>query len=175
MRDRTPFGPRGIIIVDTVNIMSMLTASTMSDHSISKCSVLLLALCLGVAPAPEAAELTVRILAPEDAGGQVACSVHSEAAGFPESGPKELRRTAPWAPGGVTLVFTNLVAGRIAVAASLDRNENGRLDKGLFGIPKEEWGVSGGARPAMRAPRFEEAAFVLPEGTNTHIEIRLKR
>jgi uncharacterized protein (DUF2141 family) len=162
-------------MIDTVNMMDMLTVSTMNNDSKMMRSLWLLAALTCLRPALAAAELKVRIVGPEDGRGLVACSVHVAPEGFPESGPKELRQAVPWVPGGVTLVFSNLVAGRIAVAATLDRNSNGLLDKGLFGIPKEEWGVSGGVRPAMRAPKFDEAAFNLAEGTNKILEIRLQR
>jgi uncharacterized protein (DUF2141 family) len=122
-----------------------------------------------------ASDLTVRWTGPSDVVGTVHGSLHSDGSEFPD-GVRPLRALhGPWSPDGVTLVFTNLPAGRYSVASFLDRNGNGRLDKGVFGIPKEEWGVSGNRRPSLRAPRFEESALELPPGTNLVIEIHLAR
>lgn len=49
--------------------------------------------------------------------------------------------------------------GEYALAASLDANGNGRLDRNTFGYPTEPFGFSRGFRPTMRGPRFQECAF----------------
>lgn len=70
-------------------------------------------------------------------------------------------------PGGTTCIFENIKPGTYAVSVIHDRNGNGRLDTNLLGIPKEAWGVSNGARPALRAPRFAEAAFRVAAANKT--------
>ena len=65
--------------------------------------------------------------------------------------------------------------GTYAVAASHDANGNGRTDTNWVGIPTEAWGVSNNVRPRLRAPRFEEAAFELPETKSLRLQIRLAR
>lgn len=49
--------------------------------------------------------------------------------------------------------------GEYAVAASLDVNGNGKLDRNSFGYPVEPFGFSRGFRPTVRGPRFQECAF----------------
>lgn len=51
-------------------------------------------------------------------------------------------------------------AGTYAIALTHDLNGNRRTDTDFLGRPTEDWGVSRGARPLLRAPRFDEAAFV---------------
>lgn len=49
--------------------------------------------------------------------------------------------------------------GEYAVAASLDVNANGKLDRNSFGYPIEPFGFSRGFRPSVRGPRFQECSF----------------
>ncbi len=63
-------------------------------------------------------------------------------------------------------------SGTYAVAVMDDANGNGKLDTSWLGAPTEGWGVSRNAKPAMRAPRFDECAVELKPGTTLSIEIR---
>lgn len=58
-----------------------------------------------------------------------------------------------------TVDFENITSGKYAIAAFLDENGDGKLSTNFMGIPKERYGFSNNVRPAMRAARFEEAAF----------------
>ncbi len=73
----------------------------------------------------------------------------------------------------VAVVFKNLIPGTYAIAAFFDENDNGKMDTNLFGIPKEKYGFSNNARPAMRAATFKEASFAVTNKDNT-ILIKLK-
>jgi uncharacterized protein (DUF2141 family) len=73
----------------------------------------------------------------------------------------------------VIVSFDAIPAGNYAIAAFLDENGNGVMDKNLLGIPKEKYGFSNNPAPAMRAAKFEEAAFELVSGAQT-IGIKLK-
>lgn len=65
---------------------------------------------------------------------------------------------------GVTCRFADVAPGRYAVSVVHDLNGNRRIDTTLIGLPTEAWGVSKGVRPTLRAPRFDEAAFVVQDG-----------
>ncbi len=93
--------------------------------------------------------------------GNVRVVVYSEAdaALFPDRSPP-LKQSVAATGKPVTFYFNNLVAGKYAVLAFHDENSNEILDRNLFGIPKERWGVTG-QRPFGRAPRFAESIFVL--------------
>lgn len=56
----------------------------------------------------------------------------------------------------VTVSFNDLVQGKYIVKVFHDLNENTKLDTGMFGIPKEPWGVSNNIRPTMSAPKPED-------------------
>ena len=113
-------------------------------------------------PPADAAELQVRVDGITTADGTVSCGLFIGEAGFPDDDREARTQRLPADPAGVTCRFEDVPAGRAAVAVSHDANGNGRLDKNFLGIPREAWGVSRGARPALRAPRFAEAAFEVP-------------
>lgn len=59
--------------------------------------------------------------------------------------------------GCAEYVFKNVPYGEYAVKFFHDENGSGKLDKGLFGIPKEEYGFSNNAV----SPNYEKAKFEL--------------
>lgn len=122
-----------------------------------------------------AADLTVRVSGIKSQEGSIGCALFaaSEADSFPSDGARAQRSAEPDTEG-VVCRFEDVEAGRYAVSVSHDLNENGKVDTRAFGIPKEPWGVSNGARPRMRAPRFEEAAFDLADGEEKEIEVTVK-
>lgn len=88
------------------------------------------------------------------AGGTVFRSLD----GWPENNAKS------YAHGGVpihgnhaTLTF-HLPAGRYAVAVLHDENENHKLDRNFFGIPKEGFGFANNPHVGLKAPDWKTAA-----------------
>lgn len=54
--------------------------------------------------------------------------------------------------------------GDYAIAVYHDENGNGKMDKRMFGIPKEPYGFSNNFRPLMSAPRFSDCQFSVGDG-----------
>ncbi len=76
-------------------------------------------------------------------------------------------------PGSVTVSVKSIPPGRYAVQAYHDEDGNGRLHKGLLGIPAEAIGFSRDARVRLGAPSFEDAAITVAEpATATQIRLR---
>lgn len=58
--------------------------------------------------------------------------------------------------------FPGLAPGVYGVKAFIDRNGNGSLDAGAFGMPSEPWGMSWKTKkPTLRPPRFSDYSFAL--------------
>jgi uncharacterized protein (DUF2141 family) len=72
----------------------------------------------------------------------------------------------------LTLTFENLPFGTYAVSVHHDINENGRLDKNFFGIPREPFGVSNNPKKFFGPPSFDQAKFLFKE-SNQKIVIEL--
>lgn len=61
-------------------------------------------------------------------------------------------------PGGkssVQITF-NLPPGEYAVSIFQDVNEDGKMNKNMFGAPSEPYGFSNGFKPKFSAPTFED-------------------
>lgn len=57
------------------------------------------------------------------------------------------------------VVIDGLMAGTYAIAVFQDLNEDGILNKGVFGVPSEPYGFSNNARGKFGPPSFQAAAF----------------
>ena len=66
---------------------------------------------------------------------------------------------APARAGTTVVLVPNVPPGRYAAQGFHDRNANGKVDRALFGIPKEGVGFSNDAKIHMAPPRFEDAVF----------------
>lgn len=80
---------------------------------------------------------------------------------------------APAVEGTTIVTVRNVPAGRYAAQAFHDKNSNGEVDRGLFGIPLEGVGFSNDARIRMSPPRFDEAAF-RHDTADQHITFKLR-
>lgn len=74
---------------------------------------------------------------------------------------------APARKGRVEVVVRGVPPGRYAAQITHDENGNKKVDRGLFGIPREGIGFSNNVRVHLRAPRFAEAAFTVTGGPQT--------
>jgi uncharacterized protein (DUF2141 family) len=94
--------------------------------------------------------------------GHARVAVFKDARGFPDDGSAAMRRVVASIKDGKTQVrFDGLPFGDYAVSMFHDKNDDGKLNKKLFGIPKEGYGVSNNIVHATRAPKFTEALFHL--------------
>jgi uncharacterized protein (DUF2141 family) len=124
------------------------------------------------AGAAAAADLTIEVDGAVSDKGMVRVAVFDAAAEFPGKPTHGQRIKADGAKGVV--VFRDLPPGRYAVSAFHDENDNEKLDRGMFGIPKERYGFSQDARGgAGGPPEFRDAAVELP-AAGTRVALRLR-
>ena len=123
-----------------------------------------------------AAEVVVRVSGLTEPLGQVGCSLFAGAAGFPTDNPSARNLWLPADAKGVTCRFTDVPEGIYAVAIGHDLNGSKRVDTNFLGLPTEPWGVANNARPSLRAPRFDEAAFkVAADARDVVIDIKVAK
>lgn len=60
-----------------------------------------------------------------------------------------------------TEAIMEIPADTYSIAVFHDANNNGKMDKNMFGVPTEIYGFSNNARATFSAPDFEDAAFEL--------------
>jgi uncharacterized protein (DUF2141 family) len=137
---------------------------------------LLMAMLVTACGLSSAAEVVVRVSGLAEPLGQVGCSLFAGPAGFPmdTSAARNLWQSAE--AKGVICRFGDVPEGRYAASVGHDLNGNKRVDTNFVGLPTEPWGVSNNARPTLRAPRFEEAAFtVAADAKEVVIDIRVAK
>jgi len=92
---------------------------------------------------------------------------------------KTFLKTAAWgkvvkaSAGEVKVVFESVPAGTYAVSVIHDEDENGELNSGMFGMPKEGFGFANDAMGTFGPPSFEKASVKVGNTSQT-IAISMK-
>lgn len=131
----------------------------------------LAALVLGVGTT-WAAELTVEVSGLRSGDGKVHVALFDRPETFPKKKELLVDAVVPAKPGGVRIVFRNLMPGTYAAATYHDENGNGAFDQGFLGVPLEGYAFSNGAMGFLSAPGFEDAAIPVDQ-SGAEIVIRL--
>lgn len=71
----------------------------------------------------------------------------------------------------VTVQFKNLPIGVYAVSVFHDENNSGILERGMFGIPKEDVACSNNAKGKMGPPQYEDAKFTINKNTTISVTL----
>ena len=130
---------------------------------------------LAASSASAASDLRVLVTGIESDEGEIACTLYDGGKGFPMDADRAVavKRYAA-VPGMLTCTFSDVPAGRYAVAAVHDANGNKKVDGGMFGY-KEPWGVSNNIRPDSRAPRFVESSVTMGDDRSLDLEVAIRR
>jgi uncharacterized protein (DUF2141 family) len=141
--------------------------------SIRVAAVLTLAASTSLADSSRTAVLTVRVSQLRSNDGQVGCMLYASEKGFPtDPSAAAQKRWCAVADRVSTCLFDPIAAGTYAVACFHDQNKNGKLDRGLFGIPTEDTVASNHAKGFMGPPSFDKAKFTFP-GIAATLDLRM--
>lgn len=121
-----------------------------------------------------AATLQVEVVGIANDNGDVHVALYDDPEKFPKSKGMLLKIQVPIKNGIAQASFKDLSTGRYAIAVYHDENDDNKFDQGLFGIPLEDFGFSNDVTVFLSAPKFEDAAFDVPENGAT-IRIHLNR
>ncbi|TPG54928.1 DUF2141 domain-containing protein [Sphingomonas glacialis] len=75
--------------------------------------------------------------------------------------------------GETVVTVSGLKPGRYAAEVYYDQNGNNKLDRALFGVPKEGVGFSNDAKIKLAAPKWEEVVFDY-DGQDRTIRLKLR-
>ncbi|NJN87771.1 MAG: DUF2141 domain-containing protein [Leptolyngbyaceae cyanobacterium SL_7_1] len=132
-------------------------------------------------PANLTGSITIEVSDLQDQEGNICFKLFSGRQGFPNDDEAMVKREcvsisehlATSENADFTVTFDDLTYGTYALAIYHDRNQDGELNRGMFGMPIEGYGFSNDA-PAVDGPaQFDDAVFFLA-GSNTTIAIRMK-
>jgi uncharacterized protein (DUF2141 family) len=71
----------------------------------------------------------------------------------------------------ITVVLENVAPGEYAVSIFHDENDNGKLDRGTYGIPVEKTGSSNNAKGTYGPPTFDDCKFTVEEDTVIYVTL----
>ena len=133
--------------------------------------VLLLAALLLPAAAPVGTSVTVQIGNIRNANGNVHVDLCTQGQFLTED--CAYHATIKAVAGTTTLVVPNVLPGRYAAQGTHDENHNGKVDRALFGIPREGVGFSNDAKIRFGPPKFDAAVFAVGTAPATiHFSLR---
>ena len=130
---------------------------------------LLTLLLLGFPPAPQSVTLQVTSTAEDSALLHVA--VFRNARDFADD-VSVAGVTEPMSGSRVAVEVELPGAGAYVFAAFHDLNDNGQLDRNVFGVPTEPYGFTKEPPSKWRAPSFEEVATDVEGGTTASISLK---
>ena len=81
---------------------------------------------------------------------------------------------APAIPGETVVRIAGVAPGQYAAQVFHDRNDDGKVEQNILGVPTEPIGFSNDAPIHLTGPRFRDAAFAVVRGVE-HITLRLRR
>jgi uncharacterized protein (DUF2141 family) len=122
--------------------------------------------------ASSSGEVRVEIATLHSSKGHVLCTLFESEDAYRQLRPAMRVAVDPIQPV-TTCIFREVAPGAYMISAVHDENDNGRLDKGLFGVPKEGYGVSNNRTYALKGPDFTASVVPLGDGLN-NISIRLR-
>ena len=124
---------------------------------------------------PRAGQLTVEVVGLNSDRGQLQAALFRTADGFPSEPERAFaRQVLPIHKQHVRLVFDAVPSGPFAVLAHHDENADGKMEKGLFGMPAEGYAISRDAKASFGPPSFEDAKLVLAKGQHQRIVVHMR-
>lgn len=110
-------------------------------------------------PAATTCSLVIHVDGFRNQKGDAGISVFNSPDGWPENNEKAFLHGPHPFTGTSTTITLQVPPGRYAIAALHDENSNHKLDRNIFGIPKEGFGFSNNPHVILTAPSFDTAAI----------------
>lgn len=128
-------------------------------------------LMIGVLERASSAELDVTITGIRPGTGSIRVALYREPRSFRHESQAVAVLSAPAVQVSAKVRFQGIPAGRYAVLAYHDENDNRKLDLTMGMFPREGWGLSNNPH-VFGPPRFEPSAFDVGE-PSTNIAVPL--
>ena len=106
-------------------------------------------------------------------GGKIKIGIY-DSKGFPFLGKEVAGIDIEVKGTSATYVFKNIPADKYAIAVFQDSNVDGKLNKNMFGVPKELYGFSNNKYGKFGPPDFEDVSFDVKEDASISLTINLK-
>jgi uncharacterized protein (DUF2141 family) len=106
--------------------------------------------------------LVVHVTGFRNSKGLLGAELFTSSNGWPEDVDKSFRHASfPIEGNHATARFDHVPAGKYGVVVLHDENENKKLDRNVFDIPKEGFGFANNPRVFLAAPPIEKATIAV--------------
>ncbi len=120
------------------------------------------------------ADVTVKATGFRNQTGPALIYLWKQTDAFPKDTDKAFKTESVKIEGtSATAVFKDVEPGTYAVSVTHDENNNGKMDTGFMGKPKEGYGASNNPKNKLSAPSFDQCKFTLDAGGKT-IDIEMR-
>lgn len=143
----------------------------MLNASLSLAAPLLLVAASAPAAPPDSGTLTIRVSNLRNAKGRVHVDLCPQASFLKDGCP--FSASAPAQVPVTVLVMKGVAPGHYAAQLFHDENMNDKMDRGMFGIPKEGFAFSRDAPIKMSPPKWAEAEFAYA-GPAQAIQVKMR-
>ena len=107
--------------------------------------------------------------------GHVLISLFRNGNGFPDEPEKAIRKQRlSITDRSATVTFPGLPSGQYAIAILHDENDDEKMNKNFFGIPKEGYGFSNNVTGMFGPPSFGKASFSYTANTDIYLRIKTR-
>lgn len=108
--------------------------------------------------------------------GQVLICLFKDGDGYPDKPEKAFRKSKATIVSGnkAVISFSGLPTGNYSIVALHDENNNMKMDKNWYGLPKEGYGFSNNAMGTFGPPGIRKASFHYTMDKQTAISINLR-
>ncbi len=120
-------------------------------------------------------DVTVILSGAQGMTEEAACRLYNGARNFPFGKGTAGEVRTRLAADGTACIFRGLEPGSYALVVALLPEGQADITRDLVGRPRQPWGVSNNIRHALRAPRFDEAAFTLARGKSLRLRIAVAK
>ncbi len=121
------------------------------------------------------AEFSITITNLRNNKGHVLVSVYKDGIGYPDEPKKAVRIAKLSIADNVTSVsFNGLLSGNYAIAILHDENDDSKMNKNFFGLPKEGYGFSNNVMGAFGPPPFSKASVQYNSNEKKNISISVR-
>lgn len=120
--------------------------------------------------------LKIVISSLKDTKSPILVGIYRKQDGFPSNEqPFKGYNIKPEGKSVASIIIPDLEHGEYAVAVYQDKNNDSKLNTGLFGLPKEPYAFSNNFKPKFSAPKFEDCKFVYsPQKSEVTIDYLLE-
>jgi uncharacterized protein (DUF2141 family) len=159
-------------LIDLIEVdMKFVPFRLMPNRKITTFGLALMSLTALCGHRADAATLAVMVEDVHAGPGSIRVALYADPDSFRHEDRAVRVLSVPARPGAVTVEFKDIPAGRYAVLAYHDANDNKKLDLILGMFPDEGWGLSNDPS-VMGPPRFEPSAFNVGEpSSTTHVRL----